>query len=566
MKFLSLALASVLGFSEARKVTNTAELNRRMKNGLVNKSVLLKGAKPYNKLAKRKLEEDGDNAFEITGKYSIQFNSCVAMTIQFDDMFEDENMVEMAANGDLIPEKDYILFNVCETQYCQYYGEDEKMTFIAEVGTYFQAISQYLPNKVQEYCEACEENYDYCYAMETGQDYYPEGYEPEEEEEAEEEGEEEGEEEEGDEEEGDEEDGEDEEGDEDERFRRLAIKKNRKLKNNNNRKLANNQMIKFVDCQMCADYECLDFHDQSSNGYYDEDGEYVEAELDDAMEWLNGFSECAETEAFMDDYQLYSNLMCNAEGTGLEIGLFLDEDCLTYTPKLGYADIMGDADTTYYSMISDVVEFTFTNEGIECYDPEVVWYNKVDYYYEQMEAAENGEEEEEEEEEDEEEPEAAEWCQQIVQEDTAVDIYDCGGYEAEEQNDDQEDENDDGNNAANYEWYSYELYAEEADDIGAVCTAYNTEEYVPENGEEYVYNGKKEGYTPHTIYNGENGNLFNYEKPGDGSSGVPAWGIIAIVVVVLGLVGGGAFMMMKKSSGSSSKKQPLINENDGTMA
>lgn len=217
-------------------------------------------------------------------------------------------------------------------------------------------------------------------------------------------------------------------------------------------------------------------------------------------------------------------------------------------------------------MISDVVEFTFTNEGIECYNPEVVWYNKVDYYYEQMEAAENGEDEEEEEdEEDEEDPEAAEWCQEIVQEDTAVDIYDCGGYEAEEQDDEDENNDDENNNAANYEWYTYELYAEEVDDIGAVCTAFNTEE-VAQDDDSYVYNGKKEGYTPHTVYNGENAGLFNYEKATDGSNGMSGWGIFGIIVLVAGLVGAGAFVFMKKSSGSSGKKQPLINDNEGTMA
>jgi hypothetical protein len=448
----------------------------------------------------------------------------------------------------LISEKDYILFNVCDTNYCSYYSEEEKMTFIAEVGTYFAAISQYLPNKVAEYCEACEENYDYCYAMSTGAEYYPEGYEPEEEEE-----------EEADEDEDGEEDGDDEEGDEgDERRRLMKHKKSRKLKKNNNRKLANNQVLKFVDCQMCADYECLDFNEKAQNGYYDEDGEYVDAELDDAMEWLNGFSECAETNAYMDDYQMFSNLMCNAEGTGLEIGLFLDEDCLLYTPKLAFADIMQDYDTTYYNMISDVVEFTFTNEGIECYDPEIVWYNEVDYYYEQMEAAENGEEEEEEED-DGEEPEAAEWCQEIVQEDAAVDMYDCGGYE------DEDEGNNDDDFVATYNWYSFELYAEQADEIGAVCTVYNTEEE-EHNDDAYVANGKSSGYTPHTVYNNENGGLFNYEKATEQSQGMSGGALFVIILVVVGAIGGATFFMMKKSGGSSDKKKPLINENEGTMA
>jgi len=533
MKFLTLAVAALFGMTEGRRMMNTAELNRRMKEGMVNRDVLLKGAKPYNQAAVRKLDEN--EAFEITGKYSIQFNNCISMTVQNADIAEDENLIEMAANGDLISEKDYILFNVCETEYCSYYGEDDKMTFIAEVGVYFQAISQYLPTKVEQYCEACEENYDYCYAMYTGQQYYPEGYEPEEEEEEEEEAEEEG----------------DEDGDE--RRRLLNKRPKRKLKNNDNRRLANNEVLKFVDCQMCKDYECLDFHEKSANGYYDEDGEYVEAELDDAMEWLNGFSECAETNAYMDDYQMFSNLMCNADGTGLEIGLFLDEDCFMYTPKLSFADIMQDADSTYYSMMSDVVEFTFTNDGIECYDPEIVWYNEVDYYYEQMEAAENGEEEEEEEEDDGEEPEAAEWCQELVQDDAAVDVYDCGGYEAEEE------ENNDDDLAAKYDWYNFELTADQAEEIGAVCSFYTA---VPAYDDASEYSG----YTPYTVYNGDNGALFNYERGNnDGNSGMSGGAIFGIVILVVVVVGGAAAFVMQKNGSSGDKKKPLINE-EGTMA
>jgi hypothetical protein len=541
MKFLSLVLAAVVGLTDAKKI-GSAELNRRMQKGLVNKSVLMRGAKPYNAAAKRKLEEAEEEAWEITGEYSIQFNSCTSMTVQNDEMIEDENLLAMAANGDLVSDKDFILFNVCETQYCEYYGDEAKMTFIADVGTYFSAISQYLPNKVNEYCEACEENYDYCYAMATGQTYYPEGYEPEEEaeeEEAEEESEEESEEE------------AEEEGEEGEdRVRKLKSKSSRK-----GRKLAGNEIIKFVDCQMCADYECLDFYQQSSNGYYDEDGEYVDAELDDAMEWLDGFSECSETNAYMDDYQLYSGLMCNSAGTGIEIGLFMDDDCTLYTPKLAFKDIMQSSDVIYYNMISDIVEFTFTNEGIECYNPEVVWYNEVDYYYEQMEKAQNGEEEEEEEEEEYEAPEAAEWCQELVQDDGAVNLYDCGEYEVAEENDDEE-EGDDA--AVSYDFYTYELTEEQTDEIGAVCAVY-TGMIAAADAEVDSYGGYNT-YTPHTTYNPEHDNLFNYDK-GSKASGGAIFGWILLVVVV---GGGAAAYFMQKSAGSD-KKKPLI-ESEGQLA
>jgi hypothetical protein len=541
MKFLALALTAAVGFTEGRKL-NASELKHRVQNGLVNKSVLMRGAKPYNAAAKRVLEED--QGFEITGKYSIQFNSCTSMTVQSDDLMEDANLIAMASNGDLIADKDYILFNVCETDMCAYYGDDQKMTFIAEVGTYFQAISQYLPNKVNEYCEACEANYDYCYAQSIGQTYYPEGYEPEEEEaqeeeqeEAQEEGQEEGEQ-------------EGEEGEERNRKARKLAKKHAGRKLN-----GQDGILKFVDCDMCADYECLDFNTKTSNGYYDEDGAYVEAELDEAMEWLNGFSECAETNAYMDDYQLYSGLMCNAKGTGLEIGLFLDEECTLYTPKLAFKNIMQSADVTYYNMIQDIVEFTFTNDGIECYDPEVTWYNKIDYYYEQLEKAENGEEEEEEQDEEQEEPQAAEWCQELVQDDAAVDLYDCD-YEAPEQNDDEEADQYLGS----YDWYSYELKEDQIDDISSVCAIY-TGLAVAANAEYDQKKGGYKAYKPKTVYNGQNEGLFDYEKKSSGSNGGKIFGIILLVAVVGG--GAAAFFMQKKES---SKKQPLISENEGTLA
>ncbi|KAG7370066.1 hypothetical protein IV203_027812 [Nitzschia inconspicua] len=519
MKFLAIALAALTGFSEAKKVVNKSELNRRLKNGLVNKATLMAGAKPANEFTKRKLEENG---FEINGDYSIQFDHCLSLTIQNQELWNDGNFVDMAANGDLISEKDYIIFNVCETAYCSYYANDEKMTFIADVGTYFQAISQYLPNKVQEYCEACERNYDYCYAQYSGQQYYPEGYEPaqeeeqageEEEEQAAEEGAEEGE---------------------------QAAEENQE----GGRKLQQNgQIVKFIDCQMCADYECLDFQQSDATGFYDDNGDFVEAELDDAIEWLNGFSECAETYAYLDDYLLYSGLMCNADGDGLEIGLFLDDDCLMYTPKVAYKDVMQTADETYYGMIYDVMEFTFTNDGIECYDPEVVWYNEVDYSYQQQ----NGEQQQQQQQDEDngEAPEAAEWCRELVKDNAAVNLYDCDGYAPDENGGDEGDDH-----VGTYGWYSYELKAEDSEDIQAVC-------YIVQNlqGEH------------HTSFNSGHTGLFDYKKnKKNTSSGMSGGGIAGIVILVLALVGavaGGMFFLKKQDN--ADKKKPLINE-EGQLA
>merc|ERR1712216_14373 len=79
------------------------------------------------------------------------------------------------------------LFSVCYSSDCYYQAEDEKLTFITDVATYFQAFADFLPNQVERYCEGCQENEDYCSGNYYGdaQEEAEEGEEEEEEEESE---------------------------------------------------------------------------------------------------------------------------------------------------------------------------------------------------------------------------------------------------------------------------------------------------------------------------------------------------------------------------------------------
>jgi len=508
MKFLPVALAALVGFADAKKAISGKDLKARMKKGQFNKNSLMRGAKPYNANTARKLEEQ---EWEINGEYSIQFNSCLSLTIADEDLF-DENYIGLAKEGLITAQKSYILFDVCYTQDCYYQEDNAKMTFITDVGTFFQSFADFLPNQVQNYCEGCQQNEDYCFG----------NIQQEEEEEEEQQEEESGE-------ESEEEDNE-EEGEENEGGRKLS----KIAKKNKSRKLANNKVVEYIDCNVCFEYECYDDENENENNGDDEVYEF-----EDAIEWVNGLAECQEVEdAQWNGLELYAGLICNAEGTGVEIGVFLDNDCAMYTNQKSYSNIMSYADKEYYSMSQEVVEYMFTND-FSCYQPEIEYTNP----YEEQE-----EEEEQDENEEYEAPEAAEWCQNLFDGDfEATSLYDCGVDANEEQEEQEEEEYDE--NMGYYDWYSYQLSQDAVDDEQATCEVIQSLE-----GE---YN---------TVYDKEgSGMMYDYTRNSKSSKNISGGkgGIIALVVILLiGAAAGAAYFMQGKSS--SDKKAPLIN--NGSMA
>jgi len=523
MKFLPIALAALVGFTDAKKAISGKELKTRMKKGQFNKRSLMRGAKPYGDTA-RKLEEQ---EWEINGEYSIQFNSCLSLTIADEDLL-DEGIIYYAAQGQVVAQKSYILFDVCYSEDCYYQADDSKMTFVTDIGTFFEAFADFLPNQVEQYCEGCQENEGYCdgsLEAEMAEQEAEEEAADEEEEEAEEGSEEDGEE--------GEEDGEDGEG-EDEGDRKLSKIVSKK---NSRRKLKNNEVVEQINCNTCELYECFDAEEEDNNERRVEEVEY---EFEDALEWLNGLSECQQVEDYQwNDIDLYAGLICNAEGTGVEIGVFLDEDCSMYTNQKSFSSVMSYADKEYFQMSSEVVEYMFTSD-FSCYQPEVTYINP---YTEQEE------EEEQDENEEYEAPEAAEWCQDLFGGDfDATNLYDCGAEENEDEEEQEEAEEDE--NLSYYDWYSYQLDADDAEDAQATCEVIKALE-----GE----------YT--TVYDKENsGVLYDYSARSssskDGVGGMSGGAIAFILLVVVGAAAGAAYVFKGKSA--NDKKTPLIN--NGSMA
>jgi hypothetical protein len=514
MKFFAVAIAALVGFTDAKSLSNR-DLNARIAKGQINKKTLMKGAKPYGNTG-RKLD---DAEWEITGEYSIKFDQCLSLQVENDNLI-DEAYINYAEAGTIIAEKSYILFKACKTADCYYDGDDASLTFIVDAGTFVQALAAYIPNQRETYCQSCEENEDYCLG----------NYEAADEEEAAED-EDQGDEDQGDEDQGDEDQGDEDQGDED---RRKAM-----------RVLANQK--EYIDCDMCVTYGC--FQDED-DGDQDADEEQEEQDgYDDALEWLEGVAECSYAEGYTWDSggYVYGGLICNADGTGVQIGVFVDEDCELYLPSKPYSSIMTYAQTQYYSKSIELVEYMFKNE-FDCNGNQVEYTNPYDEANEDQD--ENNDENQDE------NYETLEVCENLWDGDfEALSLYDCG---ADENNDEQQDEEEEQEEAAaaSYSWYTYEISQNDLEDSSTVCNIVKSLEsshsnyYDEKNGEDYKFD-----YT-----------ITNKSKFSNGAGGLSGGAIAFLVIFCVGAAAGAAYVFkgqLKNSMSNDNKKAPLIN---GSMA
>lgn len=107
---------------------------------------------------------------------------------------------------------------------------------------------------------------------------------------------------------------------------RKLKKKDRKLKKKD-RKLINRHLAKEnIDCNQCQAYEC----------YVDEEDvdDKVEnrQELDEAVsDWIGELAECKESGVQWNGLDLYIGAMCSPYGDGVELAVFVNDECTMYT-------------------------------------------------------------------------------------------------------------------------------------------------------------------------------------------------------------------------------------------
>jgi hypothetical protein len=531
MKFVSAVTALIAALAVSaeakpqKKRVSRRELNQRMKNGNFDKATIMKGAKPHSEAAKRALE---DVEFEMSASYSIQFKQCFSLTTSYDDAFEgDEGMLAtLMSQGDIIALDSYAVFTLIGAN-----GSDTSMDYVVDLDTYLQALVNYLPDQMEGFCEACQENAETCQANGYGQQ------------------------------------------------QNNDYNENRKLSTQEftHRVLEGNEIVRQLDCQLCEEYNCLD--DDDNNDAYG---------VEDAAEWLEEVSQCKETGATYagayqngnDDSELFAGILCNGDGSGVEIGLFYDDDCKLYLPNEAYSNYMSYYDQTYQEMTKELIEFTFSTVVFSCQDQEITYTTEDVSNYNQYDGDDyNGEN-------DDDDGAVADYCEDLVSDESPpVDLYTCGQqynnkydnegnynyYNNNEQYDEYNQQYNEENNEEEqqssqylyqYEWYGYEITEENSVDMTEVCKVV-----------------KSSGYEYHTFYNTNNGNLYSYTNAvsdtvdefleatdsslrfGTGKlSGLAKFGIVAIVGIALGA--SAALYMRIQATGKDDKNVGLIDPAD----
>jgi hypothetical protein len=309
---------------------------------------LMEHATQSSPMTDRKLQNS-----DLHAGQNILFRSCQTLSLETNS--NSGTVQSLVASGTAIGVQSYVEFDLCSSQNCFSGEEGSRVTYVVPLSDYIQAFSQFLPTKQEEYCQGCIDNNDYC-GIEyypntnvevTSTSYYSSG---------------------------------------DDSGRRLQ---------------QNGEVYEAIDCDLCRAYNCL----YTDNEEYNDRMSWTQ---ENSMAWIQKMASCYRNEyraVYISDTQASFSFMCNADGNGVEIGVFLDEDCTIYDSKVHFGDVMSQSDYYFFTQSKANVEYIFDN-SFSCFNPEITYVNPDKY--EEL-AANQGENESDE------FVEAAEWCQSVFQ-------------------------------------------------------------------------------------------------------------------------------------------------------
>mmetsp|Transcript_14560 Transcript_14560/g.30109 ORF Transcript_14560/g.30109 Transcript_14560/m.30109 type:complete len:542 (-) Transcript_14560:148-1773(-) len=529
VKFSFLALAGAIATATAAKHNTSIKLGKRqLRRGDASTEALLKKARPYKKAnAGRKLEGQQD-AVELDGSYSVKFSQCVDVRTKSEDLFSDE-LIAYAQSGTVVSSKSFVLFHVCQGDNC-FYESDEDL-YIVDLATYLANVATYHVEKRQNYCQACERFIDTCVVEEEVEEQVEEEVAEEvAEEEVAQEDEAVEEEEAVEDEAAEEEDAAEEDAaEEDEPEEGGGEGKEGGEENEAGRKLKTTarRTANYIDCDQCFAYNC--YADDEADADLD-DGAQQQQNMDElerqVSEWIANLGECQESGSQdANGNSLYIGVMCDSYGDGVELAVFLDEECSMYTSEYSFNSVYNpdyDAnEINYVTYAENYIKIAF-EETMSCLE--------VEYDDPNEEQDENAAEEEEE------RYEMNEYCEGLLN-DEAMDFNNC---EAENGNEEEEEAQDD-----QYAWYTFDI--EDADDIGEVCQVV----YQMQGEYYHAYDESSSGTWYSRNSNGQIITVSAQNNQGNKSPGLSGGAIAGIVVLIVGVIGAAGFVLTKKNKAAT---------------
>jgi len=304
--------------------------------------------------------------------------------------------------------------------------------------------------------------------------------------------------------------------------------------NDGGRKLEN---IQYVNCDTCANMGCFQQENQQNNENA--------VTLEGMVEWVQTMAECQDTEVQWNNLNLYSGFMCNEEGTGVELAIFLDDECSVYSSQHSFSSVV--QYDMYASSSQSVVTYPFVND-INCAE-DVTWASPEEMY--------NNDGNNNNQDNNGEQPEPNEFCQELVQGEMVTPLDYCSYG-----NDGANNNNNGNNNNQNYQnqyfsGYDYDLTDEQSEQPYYVCTALNKLQ-----SEDSVYrsNNWKTSAKKKNAYKTEgSGQMYDYSaRTGSKSSGAEGGKIAGIIIGVIVAFALAMVAMKHFNKKKDDRKEPLV--------
>lgn len=409
---LSIAAIILAASATGTASISTKVLMDRMKNGQVNKKTLMNKAR---QLESQDQEGEEEGGFEVTGDYSITFNSCKSVSVYDQDLF-DASVISHVADNEITSQKSYIVFDAKSS------ADGTSKQFMTTIQGYVESLIEYLPEQVESYCETCEQYQEYCEQVANGEEV--------------------------------------------EEQQQQAYQY---AGNGGNRQLS----TQTIDCDTCEAYLCFaDDEDEMDevqqayaqgyaqgynsgySAYADQNADYNVEEydyrsgmIDSAIGWVKDMTACNKVNGALifNNLPVYASFSCNAAGTGISVGTFLDDRCTMETNVVSYQYFMSQYEEQYYTTSKSFLESLFT-DSFDCSQTEIQY---VGYDYE-AEAQEQGEAEEQ----DEEVTEANDYCKNLFEAEEVADLENCD-YEDEGDEREEEEEAEAEEAEIEYDWYVF---------------------------------------------------------------------------------------------------------------